>query len=36
MLLFFVRELQWLQTSGKVQTLVVNDCEMSSTKNLGI
>ena len=33
MLQFFVPELQGLQTSDQVQKLVVNDCEMSSTKN---
>jgi len=34
MLQFFVRELQGLQISDQVQKPVVNDCEMSSTKNL--
>jgi len=34
MLQFFVRELQGRQTSDQVQKLVVNDCEMSSTKKL--
>jgi len=33
---FFIRELQWLQTSDQVQKLVVNDCQMSSTKNWGV
>jgi len=33
MLQFFVRELQWLQTSDQVQKLVVNVCEVSATKN---
>jgi len=33
MLQLFVRELQRLQTSGQVQKPVVNDCEISSTKN---
>jgi len=35
MLQFFVRELQGLQTSDQVKKLVVNDCEMSNTKNWG-
>jgi len=35
MLQFFARELQGLQTSDQVQKLV-DDCEMSSTKNSGM
>jgi len=34
MLQFLVRERQRLHTSDQMQKLVVNDCEMSSTKKL--